>query len=189
MNDYAFHYGQHQQGHVYQWMSMANHSCKPNASVVPGYPGTLKALRDIAESEEVTITYGKEETKFRCRCETCEARRARYLLGMLSTNGSAVDFLRKRVRGFGNGRSSNESSDRAEVRSVGWAGTSTFRRMRRGERHSSSTEDGGPKRPAKNGGADDDEEASSLGQRMGVYIHDCKTGVSRWFGWVAPSSR
>lgn len=100
MNDYAFRYGQHQQGHIYRWISMANHSCNPNASAVPGFPGTLRALRDIAESEEVTITYGTEKAKFRCRCEACEARRARYSLGMSSVDGSAVDFLRKRVKEF-----------------------------------------------------------------------------------------
>ena len=197
---------------------MANHSCNPNASAVPGFPGTLRALKDIAEGEEVTITYGKEKTKFRCRCETCEVRRARYSLRMSSTDGSAVEFLRKRVKSFGKSRSSSESSgcvedgddasddsrDRAEVRSVGWFGnaTSTFRRMGRGKRYWNSTEGDGQERPAKKtydpwgtlmrslrGGANDGEEAPSLGQRMRVYIDDCKKGIAHWLGWTASTSR
>ncbi|CAI4216682.1 unnamed protein product [Parascedosporium putredinis] len=46
---------------------MANHSCAPNACAAPGNPGTLRALRDIAEGDEITIMYTKRNARFKCR--------------------------------------------------------------------------------------------------------------------------
>lgn len=193
---------------------MANHSCSPNASAAPGFPGTLRALRDIAEDEEVTITYGKEKAKFRCRCQTCQARRARYSLATSSTAGIAADFLRKRVKGFGKTRSSSELPGRAKdghgdtdngQDHLGWFenAASAFRRMRRGKRDRSSTEDDDFEDPAKKtrgpwkylgrsslyGDTNHGQDAPGLAQRIRMYIHDCKAEVARWFGWIISGSR
>ncbi|SPO00895.1 uncharacterized protein DNG_03643 [Cephalotrichum gorgonifer] len=111
MDDYAFRYGQYQQGHVYEWISMANHSCNPNACAVPRNPGTLKALRDIPKDDEVTISYARDKAAFRCRCDTCNARRrTRFSIPMSSTDGSAVGYIRKKVGSLRRSLSSRESS-------------------------------------------------------------------------------
>ncbi|KAL2110544.1 hypothetical protein VUR80DRAFT_1022 [Thermomyces stellatus] len=168
MNDYGFRCGQYQRGHVYKWISMANHSCNPNAFAVPGSPGTLRALRDIREGEEVTITYGKDKARFSCRCEVCGARRARYSLGMSSTDSTTGDFIRKGITSLGRSRSSRESSSRvedddgdakdadsgqhrADGPSIGLLENtaSAFRSFGRAKQRSTSAEHDGPVRPAK----------------------------------------
>lgn len=68
---------------------MTNHSCEPNAHAVVGFPGTLKAIKEIPEGEEVTISYGKKISGFRCQCDRC-ARRSRNPLRAPSSVGSTV---------------------------------------------------------------------------------------------------
>ena len=110
MSDYAFTYSVYQRGHIYEWISMANHSCGPNSSAVAGFPGVLRALRDIPEGEEVTIDYNKRKARFRCRCMACEARRARrFSLGM-SSDGSAGDYIKRKFRSLGMSRSSVDTT-------------------------------------------------------------------------------
>lgn len=63
--------------------------------------------------------------------------------------------------------------------------------MGRGNRDLTSTDDDGPWESlmrSLHGGANDSEEAPNLGRKMRVYIHDCKKGIARWFGWIASSS-
>lgn len=165
MNDHAFRYGQHQRGHVYEWISLANHSCEPNASAVPGLPATLRALGDIPEGEEVTITYSKEKARFKCRCDACERRRVSFLRRKGSADGSAAEYLRRKFGSLGRSRSSKETStgdddeeyddDRAWDAygggAIGWLkGTdSSIRRMGSGRQDESSALDESPERLAE----------------------------------------
>lgn len=115
MTEYSFHYGQYQMGLVYEWISMANHSCAPNACAAPGNPGTLRALKDIAEGDEITIMYTKQNARFKCRCEVCVSRsRPRFGASRSTSEGSggAVTqlFARSRARRTGTGGSSGGQS-------------------------------------------------------------------------------
>lgn len=164
MNDYAFRYGQHQKGHVYEWISLANHSCEPNASAVPGLPATLRALRDIPEGEEVTVTYSKEKVRFKCRCDACERRRGSFLRRKSSVDGSAAEYIKRKFGSIGKSRSSRETSagddddeydDRASGSyssgAVGWlkSTASSIRRMGGGRQDGSSARDESSERPAE----------------------------------------
>lgn len=203
MNRYGFMYGMRQRGHIYEWISMANHSCDPNASAVPGFPGILRAVRDIPEGEEVTINYGKKKAKFKCRCEACEGRRARYSLGISSTDGSAGDYIKRKARGFRMSRSSveisagDEDDGDGDGPSPGWFGNtaSTLRRLGRGKKDSTSGQDDDSESPAQNthsgwggfvgssqGGADEGEATPRLRKRLGAYIIERKTEAGRWLG-------
>ena len=198
MDDYGFRYGQHQMGHVYEWISIVNHSCNPNASAVPGFPATLKALRDIPSGEEVTITYGKEKTRFRCRCEVCEERRARYFVGIPSTDGSAGGYIRRRVRSFGKSRSSGESSSAGdEGCAAGDADDANGDEDQAGcEREDSCpTPANGPQRPARKirggwagfltflqRGANGGEAVPRLRDKLRAFIDHSKAEMGRWFG-------
>lgn len=165
MNDYTFRYGQHQKGHVYEWISLANHSCEPNASAVPGLPATLRALRDILEGEEVTIAYSKDKARFKCRCDACERRRGSLLRRKGSVDGSTAEYLRRQFGSIGKSRSSRETStgddedeyydDRASGDFSGGAmrwlksTASSIRRVGAGKQDESPAQDESSERPAE----------------------------------------
>lgn len=171
MTNYSFQYGQYQMGHVYQWISVANHSCLPNASAVAGHPGTLRALRDIAEGEEVTIMYTNGNLRFRCRCEECTRRsqsRLRDRLRSSEGSGGVVSLFAGRSRSRRRRNSTEGSSTISETPSTNEAGSSSQQTQNQQSREE-NVED------QQQQGSNQEE-----GQRPSETV---RASVWRFFGW------
>jgi len=70
-------------GCLFSWeISLINHACEPNATLQlsPSHDEryNVVAVRDIAEGEEITISYNYQGKRFNCLCQKCAARKSKY---------------------------------------------------------------------------------------------------------------
>lgn len=77
---------------LFSWeISLINHACEPNATLQPSPDDddryNVVASRDIEQGEEITISYNymknRSGGRFKCKCQTCEAKSSRWQCVML----------------------------------------------------------------------------------------------------------